>query len=655
MKRILSFITLLLLTAALGGLIVKAALPEPAEGEATVVVHFHKWDGNYENVGGHTWGGKVLVKVGEEYLLKDSGVQPTGSDDFGIYFTYRFTAGATAADLGFIPVMASEWKEDGTIVQNWDAKLSAADVIIPVKEYAAGSTHHIYVFEGSKGLNAKAEEGEVPYLIANPDMVNLLVLFYDPNNNYHENLGVHSWSWSENQNADGGWNTPLQIFKNVAMIGTTPVKGFMFTQTADAIGNAGLLIYHGDGDASKYSGDIKKEVTPDLGIYAEGVQNGLVTPVFVLNTGAGNSSNSNVFYGEALGNFGVEAFSFRFDLGSIADGTGTFAMNKRVVYTLFSQSIVTQFTKLDEEEKDAAKAEIMSRFSIVEVVDGEPTTNTVAISEINFNEYADDTKEFILTLGADLDHTKDYRVLYTPALAPEQILKERTIKFEVTAPEGTPNVYIVGSLNNWTAGSSNWKMTKGEGNVWTFEVKANLLPKTFEYKYLYAPDWAYEEDVPGNRSLVIGDEEIIEVKDEIVWKTAPVDGAEYPPENDPKTIIDDEPVPAPDAIFAALDLDKSAPEFVFQTEFSSTTDENIGVIEIQRYSKWDQTLFPRFRVSDERDGNITHRVYVPEDTEFKVLDTNTLGDYKILLRVVDDWGHVTEKVFIFRVVAKVKK
>ena len=118
MKKIFTFISLLLLTFVVGGLIVQA-LPAPGEGEATVVVHFHKWDENYENVGGHTWGGDVLVEVDGTFEKKGASVQPTGKDDFGIYFTYRFQAGETAADLGFLAVMAEQWNDDGTIVQNW--------------------------------------------------------------------------------------------------------------------------------------------------------------------------------------------------------------------------------------------------------------------------------------------------------------------------------------------------------------------------------------------------------------------------------------------------------------------------------------------------------------------------------------------------------
>lgn len=538
MKRILSFVTLLLLTTFLGGLVVKAVLPAPAAGEATVVVHFHKWDEDYENVGGHSWGGEVLVEVGGEYQKLGGSVQPTGKDDFGIYFTYRFEAGATAPDLGFIPVMADKWNENGTINPDWNKKLTSggANVEIKVTDFAAGSTHHVYVFEGSKGVNAKVDEGEVPYFIADPEMVNLLVVFYDPNNNYHENLGVHSWNWIEEQNAPR-WNSPLHVFSNVGMIGSAPVKAAMLKQTKDKVGSAGLLIYHGDGDNSKYTGDIKKEVIPDVGIYAADVEVGSTTPVFVLNAGAGNASNNNVYFGETIPEFAVEAFTFRFDLGSFANGAGTFAMNKRVVYTMFSLSIVTKFVtgNLTDEQKEAFKQDMISRFSIVEVVNGEPTTNKVPITEINFNEFADDTKEFILSLGQDLDHKKQYRVVYQ-APTPEE---------------------------------------------------------------------------PGSE------------------------------------------VPAP--VFAELELDTEAPKLIFQSDFDGETEDGIPYILIERYSEWDQTLFPIFRVNDNRDGNITNLVYVPADTEYKVLNTGELGDYKILLRVTDEWGHVTEVVFIFRVVAKIKK
>ena len=134
-------------------------------------------------------------------------------------------------------------------------------------------------------------------------MVNMLLVFFDPEGKYHEDLGVHSWGWKEGQDAPV-WNTPYKPFKTVGKIGSSDVKAAIFNQTAESIKGAGLLIYHGDGDNSKYTGDLTEEVAPDLPIYADGVENGLVVPVYVVSKGAGNTSNNN--YGDNLVDFGVE-------------------------------------------------------------------------------------------------------------------------------------------------------------------------------------------------------------------------------------------------------------------------------------------------------------------------------------------------------------
>lgn len=648
MKRFFTFVTLLLLTAAVGGLVIKASMPAPAEGEATLVIHFHTWNDDYENIGGHLWGGKALVEVDGTWEKLDAGIQPTGQDEFGIYFTVRYEAGENAADVGFIPVKASVWHENGTIVQNWDAKFSADDVLIPVKGFEAGSEHHVYIFEGSRGILAKEEEGEVPFLMADPEMVNMLLVFFDPAGTYHEDLGVHSWGWKEGQNASG-WNMVHKPFANVGFLGSTPVKAAIFSQKAESVGDAGLLVYHGDGDGSKYTGDIKQEVTPDVGIYDPAVKVGIAVPVYVLSAGGGNDSNNNVFYGETLEDFGVEATTFRFDLGSVAKGAGTFALTSTVVYTMFNQAITTNFLTKEENEKEEFKNELMEMFGVFEVVDGERVGNSLPIVGINFNEYADEAKEFILTLGTELDVTKDYEVGFKEILPPEKTLKTRTIKFEVEAPEGTPNVYVVGSMTGWTPGRENWKLEKGQDGIFRLEVQADLLPKTMEYKYVYAPGWDYEEDVAGNRQLVIGTESTILVEDTVTWKTAPDEADVYPAEEEALALADDEPFEFREA-YAELDIDREAPELIFISDFDIESEK---VIYILQNSRWDQHKFPRFRVNDNRDGDILHRVYVPADQPNKMLDTGKLGDYPILLRVEDDWGHVTEVIFIFRVVKEI--
>ncbi len=652
MKKIFTFISLLLLTFVVGGLIVQA-LPAPGEGEATVVVHFHKWDENYENVGGHAWEGNVLVEVDGTFEKKNGGVHPTGKDDFGIYFTYRFQVGETAADLGFLAVMAKQWNDDGTIVQNWDAKLTPEDVRIPVKDMAAGEEKHIYVFEGSRGQTADEEKGEVPYLVADPELVNLLVVFFDPSGKYHEDLGVHSWGWAEGYNA-AGWNNPFKAFSTVGKMGATDVKAALFAQTPEDVKDSGLLIYHGDGDNGKYTGDIKKDdgATPDLALYAEGVEAGLVVPLYVVSKGAGNASNNNVFYGENLDEFAIEATMFRFELGSYADGKGTFAYNNNTVYTMFNQSIETNFLTLTEEQKAEKKAELISWFSVYEVTGEDKTKGAeVEIEAINFNEYADSASEFILTLKNPLDSTKNYQVQFKEEIEEPAQPVARTITFKTTAPEGTETVYIVGSMNGWTPGRSNWKMIKEEDGSFSYTIEASLLEQTFEYKYVNAASWDYEEIVGGNRKVEIGSDAEILVEDTIAeWKAKPE--GEAPAEADEFILPDDEEVPMPKGKEAVedLELDREAPELIFTTEMKE--EDGFKIVEIQQYSKWDPTKFPRYRVNDNRDGNLTHRVYVPSDTEHKILDTNKLGDQKILLRVEDNWGHVRDVIFIFRVVAK---
>ena len=75
---------------------------------------------------------------------------------------------------------------------------------------------------------------------------------------------------------------------------------------------------------------------------------------------------------------------------------------------------------------------------------------------------------------------------------------------------------------------------------------------------------------------------------------------------------------------------------------------NEGNIEIAQGSKWDQTLFPLYRVSDDRDSNLGNKVYVKPGCG--TLNTNVVGDYPITLVVEDTWGNVTEQVFTFTVV-----
>lgn len=98
-----------------------------------------------------------------------------------------------------------------------------------------------------------------------------------------------------------------------------------------------------------------------------------------------------------------------------------------------------------------------------------------------------------------------------------------------------------------------------------------------------------------------------------------------------------------------IDLDKNAPEITFASPSEVVgVPENERIIFVEWNKKFPAAKFPSFIVNDDRDGDISHLVYVPAG-ENSTINTNVEGDYKIMLRVEDRWGNLTEETFIFRV------
>ncbi|MGD9886907.1 MAG: pullulanase-associated domain-containing protein [Bacilli bacterium] len=93
-----------------------------------------------------------------------------------------------------------------------------------------------------------------------------------------------------------------------------------------------------------------------------------------------------------------------------------------------------------------------------------------------------------------------------------------------------------------------------------------------------------------------------------------------------------------------LDLDNEKPVITLVDPDTAITVE-LG-------AKWDQSLFPVYRVTDNRDANLTAKVYVAPGKG--TLDTNKVGDYPIVLEVIDEWGNVGQLEFNISVVAPEK-
>jgi hypothetical protein len=99
-----------------------------------------------------------------------------------------------------------------------------------------------------------------------------------------------------------------------------------------------------------------------------------------------------------------------------------------------------------------------------------------------------------------------------------------------------------------------------------------------------------------------------------------------------------------------LAMDTEAPEIQFISPTGIVgKDAADRIIEVAWGVPFDQNSFPRFRATDDRDGDLTSFVFVPKG-QYSVLNTAEEGDYTIMLEVSDKWGNVTQETFIFRVV-----
>ena len=578
------------------------------EETGNLVVHFKAWNENYDTLGSWAWGGPAAGK------LKD------GVDSFGAYWEYNDIPVGTS--VGFIAV---EWPSGAG--PDWDKKLTG-DVNISADAIIAGQTTHVYVFQG-----AATSANHPGHYIAMPDTQNLLVVYYDPTNNYEENLGIHFWGWEE----DGPeWNQPATVFTNAGVSeANIPVKAVMMSYPAEDW--AGLLIYYGEGDGSKKTGD----VTMSGGGATLPGETGIA---YVVNKGDGNTSGNNVFYND-YASFQDEAFSFKL-MPFVAEGReGTFAVDARTIIVKTSANVPNPYPTA--EDKDAAVATVENWFSVHEILGEDSYGPALAVERVDFARNNSSVNAFVIILENDLDNTKQYEVFFSLYRTLE-VAKEVEVTINVTVPENTPVdavLSIAGNMNGWGPGQAAWTATQvGDTNVYslTFTVSVTDPFTSFEYKWTRG-DWAFEEFVASNRPLVVPNNVDSIVFEDVIEAWADIDAPEdkYPA-----------PVRLPEPNLEAqitLDMDLGAPTITFIAPSSIVGQPAASRIIVVPWGQpFNINQFPRFRANDDRDGDITAFVYVPSGP-YSILDTRTEGDYTIMLRVVDTWGNVTEETFIFRV------
>lgn len=371
------------------------------EETGTLVVHFKNWSEDYDLLGTHTWGGI------DPHAVHD------GVDDFGATFIYEglpVVASTSTETYGWIAVERPNGLAGDP---NWDNKFTG-DILINKTVVKANETVHVYVVQGSG--NTTAEDPR--YFVADNTKYNMFLIYFDPSGSYEENLGVHNWSgWSQEAT---GWNEPLKIFSTAGNTATgMAVKASMLTAAPteeNEVPGAGLLIYFGEGDGSKKTGDVTLQLSLGEGTHEPGA----VGFAFVYSAGNGVITNTNLYYGnENFADFAYNAFSFRL-LPYSVDATsgaanGTYAVRSNQVIVKTSAQLANPLKDEESElTEEQAKALVEGWFSVKEMTGEDTYGPALTIDRVDFAEGNDTIADFVIVLadGSELDITKDYVLFF---------------------------------------------------------------------------------------------------------------------------------------------------------------------------------------------------------------------------------------------------
>ncbi|WP_162140147.1 pullulanase-associated domain-containing protein [Haploplasma axanthum] len=411
---------LCVLLMAISSVLLVQTVSVRAEGKGNLVIHFQKLDGEYEDVGLNTWG--IGADTWAEGIKGPTALsEKTKTDDFGIFWELNDVPVRSEGSMGFQAVGFDNVGQE-TEVQNWSRKYANHEIQNSV--VVADKTVHIYVFEGSntRTNEEKDADGESTYIVANPDKQGIVIVYYDPTNSYEENLGVHSDGFEASSNAVG-WNNPLKIFNNAgkSTVGTFIKAGILYYEDLEKEPVA--LLYYGDGDNSKKTGDIKPN-TEDNAAYIENKKaTGQLDFVYVVNKGNNNTTMNNVWVNNPE-SFRKEAFAFELvgftPKAQGKEASGTYAIDKRTVIVQTNQELQNLYVLAEtDDEKLAADNKIKSWFKIKEITSAVDATTETYGEEIAFEsvDYAKGTsnktlKDFVITLKNDLDINKRYKVFF---------------------------------------------------------------------------------------------------------------------------------------------------------------------------------------------------------------------------------------------------
>lgn len=140
---------------------------------------------------------------------------------------------------------------------------------------------------------------------------------------------------------------------------------------------------------------------------------------------------------------------------------------------------------------------------VISVADQTKATAVLEGNKVKITGVAVGTTDVVVSgeKATDVTHTIAVTVTEEAVVEPEV----QDVTFTVTVPEGTQQVFVIGSINNWDLATAPQLIKGTDGK---FSVTIELEEGEYEYKYINSRDWEYvEKDADGeeleNRDLVV--------------------------------------------------------------------------------------------------------------------------------------------------------
>jgi hypothetical protein len=394
MKRILSLLltlTLAFAAFALANTEVEAAT-STCTTSRTIFVHYHRWDGQYDDTTLWTWGyGTNGTSDGVDLLETDGfgGVyQICVDDDAGETggLINKYTAGWGD---GFSDRDAVDTDENGSKDGNHK------DVVIKDENGFVGfdenGIKHVYVFEGSNHVIYENEIDQVPY---SDTLATVAVIYYDTQDMY-EDWVIHTWDTGTNGSAPD-WGVGVPFVSALGVDGGTVENfrvAFINVDPTDAADSIGFIVHKGDD--KKYSENIMIDITD--------IAAGEVKTVFYM------AGESDVLYTWA---------DFQDVTKPLTINTAT-ALDPNAVEIVFNKPVDTP-------------ADFDPMFTV------KKGTTELTINNVSFNSVNDTNNTFTVIVDEALMGGESYTVEY-------MVDSETTISSAITVDATAPVITVIGS------------------------------------------------------------------------------------------------------------------------------------------------------------------------------------------------------------------